>query len=154
MIFITEEGLIFASLGALEVDQKGNVNAHFSQDKLSGIGGFANISQSSKKVVFCLNFSVKGLCIKVSGDNVNIIQEGKCSKFVPLVDNISFSAQNALKSGQEVLYITERCVFRLTPDGLELCETAKGIDVQHNILDQLPFPVKVAENLACMEFNV
>ncbi len=141
-------GLDICFIGALEVDREGNVNGHYSDEKLSGIGGFANITQNSKKVVFCLTFSAKGLNVEEEETGIRIISEGECPKFVHRLRNISFSAKNALENGQEVLYVTERCAFRLLPGGgLELFEVSKGIDINHDILDKLPFKVSVAEGL-------
>ncbi|NTV89878.1 MAG: propionate CoA-transferase [Clostridiales bacterium] len=134
-------GLDICFIGALEVDGEGNVNGHHSEEKMSGIGGFANITQTSKKVVFCLTFSAIGLVVEETDGNVRIVQEGKCPKFVNKLGNISFSAKNAHANGQEVLYVTERCVFRLADKGLELVEVARGIDLERDILEKLPFKV-------------
>ncbi|MBQ9020895.1 MAG: hypothetical protein IJ113_02610 [Eggerthellaceae bacterium] len=137
-------GLDICFLGALEVDREGNVNAHFSPGKLAGIGGFANITQTTRKVVFCFSFSAGGLEIEDHYGVVKIAQEGRIPKLVDHVAAISFSAQNAHDNGQEVLYVTERCVFRLGDDGLELVEVYDGIDVQKDILDLLPFDLTLA----------
>ncbi len=136
-------GLDICFLGALEVDREGNVNAHFSPGKLAGIGGFANITQTTRKVVFCFSFTAGGLEIEDSYGVVNIVQEGRIRKIVDRVGAISFSAQNAHDNGQEVLYVTERCVFRLGKGGLELVEVYDGVDIQKDILDLLPFEVPV-----------
>ena len=145
-------GLDMCCIGALEVDQHGNVNGHYTKGKLSGIGGFANISQATKKVVFCLTFTAKGLRGEFDGQKVTITQEGSIPKFVPDVASKGFSVQNAYANGQEVLYITERCVFRLTEEGLMLTEVAPGIDLKKDILDILDFDVKVSDDLKEMEF--
>lgn len=147
-------GLDICFLGALQVDREGNVNAHASGRKLTGIGGFANITQSSRCVVFCCTFSAGGLEAEASQGKVRIAREGGVGKFVERVDSVSFSAKNAHASGQRVLYVTERCVFRLADEGLELIEAAPGVDVRRDILDRLPFPVAVAEPLRAMLVRV
>lgn len=145
-------GLDACFVGALQVDKRGNVNGHFTKGKLSGIGGFANISQATKKVVFCCTFNAKGLRGTFDGKEVHIETEGRISKFVDKVDAIGFSHRNAAVNDQEVLYITERCVFRLDDNGLILTEIAPGIDLQKDILNQLNFEVRVAPDLKQMEF--
>jgi propionate CoA-transferase len=140
-------GLDICFIGALEVDKDGNVNGHYSEGKLSGIGGFANITQTSKKVVFCLTFSAMGLQVSTDEDGFKIITEGKIPKFVEKVQNISFSSKNAIKNNQEVLYVTERCVFKLTDKGLMIVEVAKGIYMQKDIIDKLPFEVLVSDRI-------
>ena len=145
-------GLDACFIGALQVDQHGNANGHYAPGKLTGIGGFANISQATKKVVMCLTFTAKGLEGDFDGERVTIRKEGQISKFVPEVDSLSFSVKNAYQNHQEVLYITERCVFRLTEEGLLLTEIAPGVDLQKDILDRVDFPVRVSEDLEQMKF--
>ena len=140
-------GLDICFLGALEVDKAGNVNAHFSPGKLAGIGGFANITQTTRKVVFCFSFTAGGLEIEDHYGVTSIKTEGKIPKLVDQVAAISFSAQNAHDNGQEVLYVTERCVLRLGAEGLELVEVYDGIDVQKDVLDLLPFDVPLVQQL-------
>ena len=145
-------GLDAAFIGALQIDAMGNVNGHYTEGKLSGIGGFANISQATKKVVFCCTFTVKGLEGTFDGKEVHITREGKIKKFVPKVSALSFSEKNAHTNGQDIMYITERCVFVLGEHGLRLTEIAPGIDLQRDILDLLDFDVEVADDLKLMEF--
>ena len=141
-------GLSICFIGALEVDAEGNVNGHYNPKKLSGIGGFINITQFTHKVVFCTTFSAGGLEIEHSDETgLKILSEGRFPKFTKHVTALSFSAENARANGQEVVYVTERCVFRLGPNGLVLTEVAKGVDVKTQILDLLPFSVEVAEDL-------
>ena len=134
-------GLDICFMGALEVDQYGNVNAHRGPGAYSGIGGFANITAKTPNVIFCLTFNTKGLDVARKGNVITIRQEGSIPKFVKEVKSISFSAARAVKNGQRVLYVTERCVFELTRKGLKLVEVYPGVDRQKDILDQLPFPV-------------
>ena len=145
-------GLDAAFIGALQIDGRGNVNGHYVQGKLSGIGGFANISQATKKVVFCCTFTARGLQGSFDGHSVHILREGSVKKLVPRLDSVSFSEKNARQGGQDIMYITERCVFVLGEHGLKLTEVAPGVDLQTDILDLLDFEVEVAEDLRPMEF--
>lgn len=146
-------GLDACFIGALQVDRFGNGNGHYAPGKLSGIGGFANISQATKKVVMCLTFTAKGLEGEFDGERVQIRREGDIPKFVPEVDSLSFSVKNAYQNGQEVMYITERCVFQLGPKGLVLTEIAPGIDLHRDILDRLDFCPVIADDLKPMKFD-
>ncbi|MCR5663747.1 MAG: propionate CoA-transferase [Oscillospiraceae bacterium] len=140
-------GLNICFIGALEIDGAGNVNGHYHPKKLSGIGGFINITQFTHKVVFCATFSAGGLEIAETEQGLQILHEGRFPKFVEKTASLSFSAENAHASGQEVVYVTERCVFRLGPKGLVLTEIARGVDLERDILRLLPFEVEVAEDL-------
>lgn len=136
-------GLDVCFMGALEVDKEGNVNAHRGPGAFAGIGGFANITSKTPTVVFCFSFTAKGLEVSQTKGIVTVEKEGTIPKFVDQVKSTSFSARCAIANGQKVLYVTERCVFRLTPKGLKLIEVYPGIDVQKDILDLLPFEVEV-----------
>jgi propionate CoA-transferase len=146
-------GLDFAALGAAEVDRLGNVNVSRFGSRLSGVGGFVNISQNARRLVFCGTFTSDGLDVAVESGRVAIRREGRIRKFVHLVDQISFSGELASQKGHDVLYITERAVFRLTTDGLELIEVAPGIDIQKDVLDQMNF-VPVIHNVGVMSPDV
>lgn len=137
--FIDGGGLDCACLGFAECDAEGNVNASRFGNRVSGCGGFINITQSSKKVVFMGTFSSGGLEAQVENGTVRIVGEGKFPKFVKEVGQITFSGRRASEVGKEVLYVTERCVFRLGSSGLELIEVAPGIDVKNDILALMPF---------------
>jgi len=132
-------GLDICFMGAIEVDRHGNVNAHEMGNRFAGIGGFANITGKAKTVVFCMSFTAKGLSVSEKDGKVKIDKEGEFSKFKKEIMGISFSAANAMKNGQRVLYVTERCVFQLTENGLKLLEVYKGIDKKKQILDVLDF---------------
>ena len=136
-------GLDVAFIGFLEVDRAGNVNGHASPGKLSGIGGFANITQATGKVVFCGTFTAGGLEVAKDEEGVHILKEGRINKFVQQVSAVSFSAKNAHLTGQEILYVTERCVFRLEERGLVITEVYPGIDLERDVLLKLPFWVGV-----------
>ncbi|MCL2633670.1 MAG: propionate CoA-transferase [Oscillospiraceae bacterium] len=134
-------GLDICFLGGLEADKHGNVNVHEIEGGYPGIGGFANITHSTKVIVFCLSFNTKGLIAVKNGDKVVIKQEGKIPKFIKQVRAISFSGAEAVKRGQRVLYVTERCVFELTSSGLRLKEVYSGIDEVKQIRELLEFEV-------------
>lgn len=136
-------GLDVCFMGALEVDKYGNINAHRGTGAFAGIGGFANITAKTPTVVFCMTFNAKGLEVTQEKGVVTIHKEGEISKFVEKVSSVSFSAKRAIENGQKVLYVTERCVFRLTPKGLKLIEVYPGVDMKKDIIDRLPFEVEV-----------
>ena len=141
--FIDGGGLDVAYLGMAEVDRAGNVNASRFGRRLAGCGGFINISQNSRKVIFLSTFSSSGLEIEISGGRVRVLKEGKFFKFVDHVGQITFSGKYAVERKQEVLYVTERCVFRLYDSGLELTEVAPGIDIERDIIHKMPFVPRV-----------
>jgi len=137
--FIDGGGLDTAFLGFAECDGAGNVNASRFGDRIAGCGGFINISQNSKKVVFVGNFSAGGATLALQDGRLQVLTEGRVTKFVERVAQITFSGPLASNRRKDVLYVTERCVFRLTQSGLTLVEIAPGIDVERDILRHLPF---------------
>lgn len=132
-------GLDIAFLGLAQADRDGNLNVSKFGPKLAGAGGFINISQSAKKVVFVGTFNAGKLDIAIEDGRLKIVRDGSCQKFVDAVEHRTFSGTYAAERGQPVLYITERCVFSLTPAGLELIEVAPGVDVQRDIVVQMGF---------------
>ena len=132
-------GLDLAVLGLAECDARGNINVSRFGPKLAGAGGFINITQNSRTVVFIGTFSAGGLKVAVQDGQLAILQEGKHRKFVEAIEQVTFSGEYAASLGKRVLYVTERCVFTLTPDGLELTEIAPGIDLERDILAQMAF---------------
>lgn len=137
--FIDGGGLDIACLGFAECDQAGNVNASRFSGRISGCGGFINISQNSKKVIFLGTFSSGGLKTDLRDGRLTILEEGKYNKFVQKVGQVTFSGSRAALEERSILYVTERCVFRLTEEGLELIEIAPGVDLGRDILQRMPF---------------
>jgi propionate CoA-transferase len=140
--------------GALQVDAKGNVNVSRLKNRIIGVGGFINITQSAKKVLFCFPFTSGGLNICSRDGKIQINQEGVNQKFVEEVEEVSFCGSYALQNAQKVMYITERAVFELTNDGLLLTEIAPGVDLHKDVLDKIPFKVAVSDNLITMDKSI
>ena len=128
-----------ACLGLAECDPAGSINVSRFGPKLAGAGGFINITQNSRTVVFVGTFTAGGLKVAIENGHLRIVQEGRSRKFVNKIEQITFSGPYAASKGQKVLYVTERCVFALTAQGLELIEVAPGVDIERDILAQMDF---------------
>ena len=144
-------GLDVAFLGFAQIGREGNVNVSKFGNRIIGTGGFINISQNAKTVVFCGTFTAGGLLARTGDGALHLEVEGKHQKFVDSVDQVTFSAAEALRRGQHILYVTERAVFELAEYGLKLIELAPGVDLHRDVLNQLPGPVTVAEDLTLMD---
>ena len=132
-------GLDFAALGAAQIDRHGNVNVSRFGSRLAGVGGFINISQNAKRLVFCGTLTSGGLEVAIENGGLRIVREGSHRKFVNEVEQVSFSGLVARNRRHDVLFVTERAVFRLVEEGLELIEVAPGIDVESQILAHIDF---------------
>lgn len=140
-------GIDVSVLGAGEIDGEGSVNVASFAGRFAGVGGFTNISQSAKRVIFCCTFTAGGLEIDVSGGQMRIVTEGRHAKFVKSIDHVCFHGPSAIASGQQVLYVTERAVFELTREGLRLLELTPGIDLQTQVLDLMAVKPQIAFEL-------
>ncbi len=147
-------GLDVAFLGLAQADKEGNLNVSKFGPKLAGCGGFINISQNAKKVVFVGTFTAGGLKISINEGKLSINSEGKVIKFIENVEQKTFSGEIALKNNTPILYITERCVFELTKNGLQLIEIAPGIDIEKDILSKMEFKPVVNETPKLMDQRI
>lgn len=148
--FYSGGGIDMAFLGMGELDAAGNVNVSRLGSKVVGPGGFVDIAQNAKRLVFCGTFDAKGTEYAWADGRLTIRRHGEVAKLVPKVREITFSADYARTVGQEVLYVTERAVFRLGQDGVELIETAPGVDLRRDVLERMQFAPAVSERLGDM----
>ena len=147
-------GLDAAFLGLAQVDRAGNLNVSKFGPKLAGAGGFINISQNAKEVVFVGTFGAGKLRIAATDGKLTILDDCKAKKFVEAVEHVTFSGAYATTRGQHVLYVTERCVFALRPNGLELIEVAPGVDIERDILARMDFKPLIPHDPALMDARI
>jgi propionate CoA-transferase len=148
--FYSGGGLDIAFLGFGEIDEAGNVNVSRLGGLTVGPGGFIDIAQNARKVVFCGTFDAKGAELKTGDGTLAIARHGAVRKFVSQVEQITFSGRQAMRQEQQVFYVTERAVFELSPEGVRLIEVAPGVDLQTDILQQMDFEPIVADPLKVM----
>ncbi len=147
-------GIDVAFLGLAQTDTAGNVNVSKFKGRVVGCGGFINITQTSKKVVYCGSFTAGGLQVTAQDGKLVIINEGKNKKFVPQVEQITFSGKYASKIGQPVVYVTERAVFTLENGEMTLVEIAPGIDLEKDVLALMEFKPRISPNLKTMPAGI
>ena len=147
-------GLDVAFLGLAQCDSNGDINVSKFGPKIAGCGGFINISQNAKKVVFCGTFTAGGLKVQVEDGEIKILTEGKSKKFIKEVEQITFSSKTANLNNQPVYYVTERAVFKLSKNGLELIEIAPGIDLEKDIFDNMDFRPIISSELKLMDKKI
>ena len=141
--FYSGGGLDIAFLGFGEIDEKGDVNVSKLGGVTVGPGGFIDIAQNAKKVVFCGTFDAKGTELDLGSGKLKIKRHGEVRKLVGKVEQITYSGAEGLKRGQETLYVTERAVFRLTKEGVVLTEVAPGVDIRRDVLERMQFTPEV-----------
>jgi len=147
-------GLDITILGMAQMDRFGNVNVSRFGTRIAGAGGFINISQNAKNVVFCGTFMANGLKVSVGQGELSIDQDGVIPKLIEQVEHVTFSGQYAQQKKQTVIYVTERAVFELKEDGLVLTEIAPGIDLEKDILEKMAFRPLVSQDLKTMDTRI
>jgi acyl CoA:acetate/3-ketoacid CoA transferase len=148
--FYSGGGLDIAFLGFGEIDAAGNVNVSKLGGVTVGPGGFIDIAQNARKVVFCGTFDAKGTELEIGAGRLGIRRHGEVAKLVGHVEQITFSGREALRRAQEVVYVTERAVFCLTDQGVTLTEVAPGVEVTKDVLARMQFAPHVPGEPAVM----
>jgi acyl CoA:acetate/3-ketoacid CoA transferase len=143
-----------ASLGFLEIDEMGNVNPSILPGRIFGAGGFPVIAGGVSKIYFAGSFTGGKKTIRIKDEVIKIVSDGSITKFVKNVHKISFSGKEATKYGQEICYITERAVFKLSENGLLLTEVAPGVDIQKDVINKMEFKPRISANIAKMDSRI
>ena len=147
-------GFDHSLLSFMEVDADGNVNVSRLAAKphvTAGCGGFVDITAHARRIVFSGFFRAGGLDLDIGGGRLSIRREGRFAKFVPAVEHVTFSGRRARATGQDVTFVTERCVLKLLPQGLTVTEIAPGVDLARDVLAQAAIPLAVAPDVAPMD---
>ena len=152
--FYNSGGLDRTFLGFAEIDPSGNINVSRFGDRIGGCGGFIDITQSTKNIVFCGTMTAGGLKTRVENGNLIIEKEGSKKKFLSSVEEVTFSAKQSREIGQNVIFVTERCVFKLGENTLILTEIAPGVDINKDILEQMEFEVEISSDLKIMDKSI
>jgi len=155
--FFQGAGFDRSCLSFLQVDQEGNVNVSrlaLRPHVTAGCGGFIDITATARSLLFCGYFTAGGLDLRVEDGRLRIVKEGKNRKFVPEVEHVTFSGRRARRLKQDVLYITERCVLRLEPEGLTVIEIAPGVDLKRDVLAQADISLRVSDALKTMDERI
>jgi propionate CoA-transferase len=147
-------GLDIGFLGLAQADKEGNLNVSKFGPKLAGAGGFIDITQNANRVIFMGTFTAGGLKVAIEDGKIKIVQEGKFKKFLDRVEHVTFSGKYARQKKQKVLYITERCVFELTEEGMALTEIAPGIDIESDIFAHMDFVPIVKKSPIMMDRRI
>jgi len=145
--FYNGHGVDITFMGFGEADQAGNVNATKLGDRATGAGGFIDITQQARTVVFCGTFTAQGLKVEIEDGRLCVAREGAVRKWVSAVQQVSFHGQRALKNGQRVVVVTERAVLELRPEGWVVVEIAPGVDLERHVLAHMDFRPHVLDNL-------
>lgn len=154
MTYYNGVGVDITYMGAGEMDAQGNVNATKMGDRCTGAGGFIDITQNAKHVVFCSTFTTKGLEIAFENGKLKILREGTVKKLVKNINQISYNGQFARENHQKMHYVTERAVFELTQQGPMLIEIAPGIDLERDVLSQMEFTPLISDKLSIMDVRL
>lgn len=152
--FYNGGGLDAAFLGFAEVNERGDINVSRFGERIAGCGGFIDISQSTPRVFFCGTMTAGGLKERIENGKLIIEQEGKRKKFLSQLDQITYSAEYGLETGQEVVFITDRCVMKPSEKGLVITEVAPGIDIRKDIVEQMEFAPIIAEDVKEMDLRI
>lgn len=147
-------GIDTACLSFAQVDSNGNVNVSRFANMMPGGGGFINITHRTKNIIYCGTLTANGLNIEFDDKKLKIVSEGKIKKFVSEVDQITFNGRRAIENGQNILFVTERAVFKLQKEGIVLIEVAPGIDPDRDILPHIDFEVKISPRCKSMNIDI